>query len=205
MEQFISLHFESRVTRTSTESVRPGDRLTVAQASRARLDSSLEDVVVVARRVQNSQIRVRELLAANRSVACYRDRTALLAGIVHSAVALVDAQWGVLEAYEMASNAGRFVYCGTDARRSAEAWTTDRYLQRDNERFGILYLGREGPKNFSASDEQLLSSFIEMASIALWNMNQREQPGLVDTDQTGQRGSSSTLDRSFVRGKTWEL
>jgi nitrate/nitrite-specific signal transduction histidine kinase len=184
MEQFFSLQVERRVTGTSTESVRPGDRLTVPQASLARLDSSLEDIVVVARRVQNSQIRLRELLAANRSVACYRDRTALLAGIVHSAVALVDAQWGVLEAYAMASHAGRFVYCGTDARRTPEARTTERYLQRDDEKFGILYLGREGPKTFSASDEQLLSSFIEMASIALWNVNQREQPGLVDIDQS---------------------
>ncbi|MET4705850.1 GAF domain-containing protein [Frigoribacterium sp. UYMn621] len=182
MEQFSSLQVGRRTARVTTDSLCPVDRLTFPQESRARLDSSLMDVVVAAHRVQNTQTRLRELLTANRSVACYRGRTALLGGIVHSAAALVNAQWGVLEAYPIADHAGHLVRCGADAPLSAAARTIERYLQRDDQRFGILHLGRAESDDFSADDEQVLSSFSEMASIALFNMNQREEPGLVDID-----------------------
>lgn len=177
-----SLYADRHATSWIAEATRARNSLSFPAQSRARLDLSLDEIVVAARRVQTTQTRLRELLAANRSVARYRDRSALLGGIVHSAVALVDAGSGVFDVYATAGRAGSVVRCGTVAGRPTEARTTERCLQWDEEVFGVLYLGRDGPNDFSAEEEQLLSSFTEMASIALWNANQREKPVILDID-----------------------
>jgi nitrate/nitrite-specific signal transduction histidine kinase len=175
-------HADRQAASSIAESTRTRNSLPFAAQSRARLDLSLDVVVVAAQRVLTTQTRLRELLAANQTIARYRDRSALLGGIIHSAVALVEAGSGVFDVYETPGRAGSLVHCGSDARRPTEARTTERRVQLDGEVFGTLYLGRDGPNEFSAEDEQLLSSFTEMAAIAIWNANNREKTAPLDAE-----------------------
>jgi hypothetical protein len=166
---------DHRAASSISESTRARNTLIFAAQSRARLDQSLDVVVVAAQRVLTTQTRLRQLLAANRSIARYRDRSALLGGIVNSAVALVEAGSGVFDVYALDGRAASQVRCKSEAQRPTGVRTTELRVQLDDEVFGTLYLGRDGPDEFSAEDEQLLSSFTEMAAIAIWNANNREE------------------------------
>lgn len=118
---------------------------------------------MAARRVQLTQTRLRELIEANRSVAHYRDLSALLSGIVNSAVALVAAGSGVIEVIATREHPLRRGRCGTVA-------------------FEVLYAGRNGRYDFSAEDEQLLGTFGDMAAIALAIAGFREKGGVSGRD-----------------------
>ncbi len=145
------------------------DGLVFPAQSRARLDRSLEEIVVVARKVLSTESRLRNLLDANLSVARCRDPSFLLAEIVNSAVRLVDARSGVLDLWMTSEHLGRLARCGTDADRPIDAQTIESRLELDGETFGILSLCKEGADDFSAEDAQLLASFADVACIALWN------------------------------------
>jgi len=157
------------------EAIRARNSLLFPAQSRARLDLSLDEVVVAARRVMLTQTRLRELIEANRTVADYRDLASLLNGILNSAVSLVAAGSGVLEVSATSEHPRRLLRCGTLADRPTQAHRREFRLRRDDEAHGVLYLGRDGLHDFTAEDEQLLGSFTEMASIAIANARMREK------------------------------
>jgi nitrate/nitrite-specific signal transduction histidine kinase len=160
---------------SQAEAIRCRHSLFFPAQSRARLDVSLDEVVVAARRVMLTQTRLRELIEANRSVAHYRDLSTLLNGIVNSAVALVAAGSGVFEVTATREHPLRLVRCGTPSDRPTETYTRELRLHRDDEVFGVIYVGRNGQHDFTPEDEQLLRSFGDMASIAIANARFREK------------------------------
>jgi nitrate/nitrite-specific signal transduction histidine kinase len=173
--QFASSKADRAFERSHPEAISSRNGLLFPAQSRARLDHSLDEVVLAARRVLLTQTRLRELIEANRSVARYRDRSALLHGILNSAVALVDAGSGVFAVAATREHPLRLVRCGTDADRPPETFTRELHLRTDGLVLGILCVGRSGSHDFTAEDDQLLDSFGDMASIALANSGFRER------------------------------
>ncbi len=157
-----------------SEAMRARKSLLFPAQSRARLDLSLDEVVLAARRVMLTQTRLRELLEANRTVADYRDLGSLLNGILNSADALVGAGSGVFEVFATREHPRRVLRCGTLTDRPPESHRRELRLRRDDETHGVLSLGRDGRFDFTTEDEQLFESFAAMASIAIANARLRE-------------------------------
>lgn len=180
--QSVSSKADQVLSGSRPEAIRSANGPIFAVQSRARLDLSLDEVVVAARRVLLTQTRLRELIEANRTVAHYRDRSGLLNGILNSAVALVSAGSGVFEVTATREHPLRLVRCGTEADRPPETHTRELSLRSDGAVLGVLYIGRNGRHDFTYEDEQLLGSFGDMASIAMSNSRFREKVEVFESD-----------------------
>lgn len=93
--------------------------ITFPDAPRAELDKTLSDLVEQARKVLDTQGRLRALLRANRAVVSHLDLPIVLRTIVEAAVELVGARYGALGVIAEGGGLEEFIHVGMSAEQVA--------------------------------------------------------------------------------------
>ena len=94
--------------------------ITFPDAPRAELDRTLSDLVDQARKVLDTQGRLRALVRANRAVVSHLELPVVLRTIVEAAVELVGARYGALGVIAEGGGLEQFIHVGMSAEQVAE-------------------------------------------------------------------------------------
>ncbi|HEY8281960.1 MAG TPA: GAF domain-containing protein [Leifsonia sp.] len=94
--------------------------ITFPDAPRAELDRTLSDLVDQARKVLDTQGRLRALVRANRAVVSHLELPVVLRTIVEAAVELVGARYGALGVIAEGGGLEQFIHVGMSADQVAE-------------------------------------------------------------------------------------
>lgn len=168
----------------------PGDEaITFPDAPRGELDRVLGDLVENARKVLETQGRLRALVRANSAVVSHLELGTVLRTIVEAAVELVGARYGALGVTAEAGGLEQFVQVGRDESRPTrfETITGDARstgfphglpatgavlgvpITVRDEVYGNLYLTDPTAGSFSDDDEQLVRALAANAGFAIDN------------------------------------
>ena len=93
--------------------------ITFPDAPRAELDRTLGDLVDQARKVLDTQGRLRALVRANRAVVSHLELPVVLRTIVEAAVELVGARYGALGVIAEGGGLEQFIHVGMSAEQVA--------------------------------------------------------------------------------------